>query len=98
MATDEKTQIAPGTVLDGKYHVDKQIGAGGMGAVFLATHTTIGRKVAIKTLHVEYTGDEQVVAQTPVEKVESGKNEKKKKNPDTEKGRFGTTFVGDYDD
>ena len=62
MTTDKKTQIAHGTVLDGKYHVDKQIGAGGMGAVFLATHTTIGRKVAIKTLHVEYTGDEQVVA------------------------------------
>ncbi len=49
-------------MLDGKYRVDKQIGAGGMGAVFLATHTTIGRKVAIKTLHVEFTTDEQVVA------------------------------------
>ena len=62
MTTDEKTHVAPGTVLDGKYRVDKQIGAGGMGAVFLATHTTIGRKVAIKTLHAEYTTDEQVVA------------------------------------
>jgi len=58
---DQKS-IAAGTVLDGKYRVDAQVGAGGMGAVYLATHTTIGRRVAIKTLHAELTSDEQVVA------------------------------------
>jgi eukaryotic-like serine/threonine-protein kinase len=59
---NEKNQIDSGTVLDGKYRIEKQVGAGGMGAVYMATHIAIGRRVAIKTLHVEFSGDAQVVA------------------------------------
>jgi len=47
--------------LDDKYRIERQIGAGGMGAVYEATHTAIGRRVAIKTLHLAYAGDEQLV-------------------------------------
>jgi serine/threonine-protein kinase len=59
---NERNQIDPGTVLDGKYRIEKQVGAGGMGAVYMATHIAIGRRVAIKTLHLEFSGDTQVVA------------------------------------
>jgi eukaryotic-like serine/threonine-protein kinase len=55
-------QIKAGDVLDGKYRIEKQIGAGGMGAVYMATHAVIGRRAAIKTLHLECASDPQVVA------------------------------------
>ena len=41
--------LAPGTRL-GPYEITGQIGAGGMGEVYCATDTTLGRQVAIKIL------------------------------------------------
>jgi serine/threonine protein kinase/FixJ family two-component response regulator len=41
-------EILPGRVLDGKYMLSRRIGKGGFGAVFRATHTTLGRDVAVK--------------------------------------------------
>jgi eukaryotic-like serine/threonine-protein kinase len=38
----------------GPYGILAPIGAGGMGEVYKATHTRLGRNVAIKTLHVEH--------------------------------------------
>src|SRR6478735_2752126 len=46
---NEVPTLAPGTVL-GKYSIIRLLGAGGMGAVYEATHTEIGKKVAIKVL------------------------------------------------
>lgn len=40
--------INPGTVLQNRYHVQKQIGQGGMGAVYIATDERFGSTVAIK--------------------------------------------------
>ena len=45
----EVPTLAPGTVL-GKYSIIRLLGSGGMGAVYEATHTEIGKKVAIKVL------------------------------------------------
>lgn len=42
-----------GQVLLGRYHVQARIGDGGMGAVYLAEHTTILKKFAIKVLSAE---------------------------------------------
>src|SRR5215470_2403915 len=42
----------------GHYQVLSHIGRGGMGDVFLAQDTTLGRKVALKLLRTEYTRDE----------------------------------------
>src|SRR3982751_547932 len=41
--------LPPGTTL-GKYNIIRLLGAGGMGAVYEATHIEIGKKVAIKVL------------------------------------------------
>lgn len=43
----------------GRYEIVEQIGAGGMGEVFLATDTTLKRKVALKLLPAEYTADKE---------------------------------------
>ena len=51
-STADETEIptlAAGTVL-GKYSIVKLLGAGGMGAVYEATHTEIQKRVAIKVL------------------------------------------------
>ena len=46
----------------GVYHVVRQLGAGGMGAVYEAVHSTIGRRVAIKVLHPEFARNEEVTS------------------------------------
>ena len=51
-----------GSVLAGKYRVDKILGQGGMGTVFLAENLDIGRKVALKMLHPRLASDEGLVA------------------------------------
>ncbi len=46
-----------GTIIANKYLVIQEIARGAMGIVYLATHTTLGRQVAIKTLHPQYYTD-----------------------------------------
>jgi eukaryotic-like serine/threonine-protein kinase len=41
----------------GKYQIVRQLGQGGMGAVFEAVHTGIGKSVAIKTMNPALTSD-----------------------------------------
>jgi hypothetical protein len=49
-----------GTVL-GSYRLLQQIGAGGMGRVFVAEHVRLGRRVALKVLRSEYSGNIEAV-------------------------------------
>src|ERR1700738_4589145 len=42
-----------GTLLDGRYRLDAQIGVGGMSRVFRAFDTVLERPVAIKLMHRE---------------------------------------------
>ncbi len=46
----------------GAYRVLHQIGAGGMGSVWLAEHTMLGRKAAIKVLHASFSARTEIVA------------------------------------
>src|ERR1051326_8080660 len=46
----------------GNYRVLSLLGEGGMGAVYLAEHPGIGRRVAIKVLHPELAKDTQLLA------------------------------------
>src|SRR5690242_16173085 len=48
-------------VVDGRYRIIRVLGQGGMGTVFLAEHTLIHRRVAIKILHRELALDADVV-------------------------------------
>jgi len=50
-----------GRVLEGKYHLQTQIGAGGMGAVYLARRVHIGDEVAVKVLHGHYVAEASAV-------------------------------------
>ena len=40
----------PGQVIRGKYLIDSKLGAGGMGAVFLARDEQLGETVALKVI------------------------------------------------
>ncbi|HEY8427228.1 MAG TPA: serine/threonine-protein kinase, partial [Sandaracinaceae bacterium] len=51
-----------GRVIANRYRVLGLIGEGGMGAVYVAEHLMIGRKVALKRLHPELMGDAKAVA------------------------------------
>src|SRR5215208_8262702 len=46
-----------GTLLSGRYRLDAQIGAGGMSTVYRAFDVNLERRVAIKLLHREMSGD-----------------------------------------
>lgn len=43
-------ELVPGEVLDGKYRVERLLGVGGMGAVYVAERTSLQDKVAIKSI------------------------------------------------
>jgi serine/threonine-protein kinase len=46
----------------GGYKVVHKLGEGGMGIVYLAEHSLIGRKAAIKVLHAELSKDQEIVS------------------------------------
>jgi serine/threonine protein kinase len=50
-----------GSVLAERYHVLKQLGAGGMGRVYLAEHVKMGRPSAIKVLHPAMAADAEAI-------------------------------------
>ncbi len=51
-----------GTTLSDRYLVTRKVGQGGMGAVYEATHTLIGKRVAVKVLLEKYAQREAIVA------------------------------------
>ncbi|HEX7479789.1 MAG TPA: serine/threonine-protein kinase [Polyangiales bacterium] len=51
-----------GQVLDGRYRVEKVLGEGGMGIVYKAVHTTLGKALAIKVLRPEVSKNDEIVA------------------------------------
>ena len=55
------------STLSGRYLVTKKIGQGGMGAVYEATHTLIGKRVAVKVLLEKYAEREAIVARLKTE-------------------------------
>ncbi len=53
--------IGPGIVINDRYQIERQIGAGGMARVWLADDRLLGRKVAVKILSDRYASDPDFV-------------------------------------
>jgi hypothetical protein len=67
-APDPHDPVVPGAPADpligltiGNYQITAKIGAGGMGAVYLALHPGIGRKVAVKVLLPEHSKRQDLI-------------------------------------
>ncbi|OIP42200.1 MAG: hypothetical protein AUK47_04935 [Deltaproteobacteria bacterium CG2_30_63_29] len=50
--------LAAGTVVAGRYTIIQHLAAGGMGRVYIATQSPLGRKVALKIMHSDLCKDE----------------------------------------
>jgi len=57
-----KEPVLVGTTLAGRYRITRKIGQGGMGAVYEATHTLIGKRVAVKVLLEKYARRQALVS------------------------------------
>ena len=60
MLSENPTVVAVGTILDGKFRVTKEIGRGGMAAVYEAENVDIGKRVAVKVLSAELANSKVV--------------------------------------
>ena len=50
-----------GVVIDGRYLIESVLGEGGMGVVYLATHTALNKRFAVKVLRGEIARDEEIM-------------------------------------
>ena len=62
-----------GTVLGGRYRLERLIGSGGMAQVWESTDLVLGRKVAVKVLHSHLAADEAFVKRFRQEAVAAAK-------------------------
>lgn len=65
LEADQHTQqsdgrLAPGTIVDGRYRIVRELGEGGFAVVYAAEHTTLERPAALKVL--DLTGNSREVA------------------------------------
>jgi serine/threonine-protein kinase len=65
--------LAPGAIVADRYRIVATLGAGAMGAVFLAEHVALGRRVALKTIHRELLGSAEAVARFEREALASAR-------------------------
>jgi eukaryotic-like serine/threonine-protein kinase len=54
-------EVAPDTLVDGRYRVLSRLGAGGMADVYCAEDTHLGRQVALKVLYRRFAQDDEFV-------------------------------------
>ena len=47
-------------IIAGRFKIEREIGTGGMGTVYLATHLGLERPVAVKIIRREFAGDADV--------------------------------------
>ncbi len=66
------TELSAGTVLGG-FRIIGKIGEGGMGNVYVAEQTSMGRRVALKVLAKEFSSDQDIIQQFRKEVQLSGK-------------------------
>lgn len=61
-AVIEGEELSAGTVVAGKYRIERVLGSGGMGWVVEAKHVQLGQPVALKLLHSSSVADPEVLA------------------------------------
>jgi len=54
-------QLAPGTIIGGRYHIVSSLGQGGMASVYLAQDLNSGQNVALKLMHDELADDPEFI-------------------------------------
>mgnify|MGYP001607971876 CR=1 FL=1 len=52
----------PGSILEGRYKIQKRLGTGGMGVVYEGERLKLGRRVAIKFLHTAFVNDKKLLS------------------------------------
>ena len=77
-----------GTTVAGRYRVEKLLGTGGMGAVYRAEHVHMKKTVALKVLHKEFLGVNEVVARFEREAIAAGRIEHANVAPATDFGKL----------
>ena len=60
LSAEQETDPLVGTLLDGKYKVERKLGSGGMGTVYVARHRIINKQVAIKVFTPEPNSDDSM--------------------------------------
>ena len=61
MEPSSATLSLVGTVVAERYRIDRLLGEGGMGAVYLAEHTLMRKRVALKLLHADMSSDPEIL-------------------------------------
>jgi serine/threonine-protein kinase len=56
---DPIPSLAAGTVIAGKYRIERLIGRGGMGSVWSAVHVSLGQRVAVKLIAKRYASSRE---------------------------------------
>jgi serine/threonine protein kinase len=70
---DDSGLVNVGSLLAGRYRVESVLGKGGMGKVYKAEHTGIGRTVAVKVLHSRLGGSNEAKQRFQREAMASGR-------------------------
>ena len=65
--------LPQGTILGSTYRVEQQLGKGGMGSVYRATHCRLEREFAVKVLHAAVERDEQSLSRFEQEALVTSK-------------------------
>ncbi len=60
--------LEPGFIINGRYRIERRIGAGGFAIVFEGFDLQIDRRVAIKVLHIGVSGEDDEVHKTLMER------------------------------
>src|SRR6185369_17610729 len=62
-----------GTLAAGRYRIQRLLGEGGMGQVYLAEHIAIQKRVALKVLRAEYASKGEIVTRFQQEAISASR-------------------------
>jgi eukaryotic-like serine/threonine-protein kinase len=65
-------QLVPGTIVAERYRVERMLGEGAMGAVYLVEHVHMRKLMALKVLHATFTQNAEIVARFEREAIAAG--------------------------